>query len=151
MDGIEPLTLRPSPSRYLAIWLCGLHLLSQLVLWQLPMGVVIKACLALLLIVYLSWQIRHHLLRSTGNAIREIRLQPDGTWELGFANGNRLPAQLSPESLILPWLTILVFRTGSWWVTRALVLPPDSLQPDLARRLRVHLTQARLTEKRDPA
>ena len=138
---IEPLLLRPAFSRMLTIWLLALHLPGLLVLWQLQMPWLIKLSLGLLQMFYLYWQIRRHLLRNTPQAIREVRLDADGAWWLITHSGARLRAELLPDSFVKPWLLVLNFRTGSRVFTRSIILPSDSLDPDLARRLRIHLLQ----------
>lgn len=119
-----------------------LHLLALLVLWQMQWNLVFKFTLSLILVCYFIWQIRYHLLRNTRSAIREVLLETNGAWWLINNNGTKMQGKLLPESFVKPWLVVLNFRTGSWFSTKSLILPPDSLDPDVARRLRVHLLQA---------
>lgn len=148
---IEPIHLQPVFSRYLAIWLTSLHLLSLLVLWRLQLHTVLKVFLSLLLLSYFIWQVRHHLLRTTAKAIKQIQLESDGNWWLILNDGSKLSGELLPESFVKPWLVVLNFRTGSWFSTSSMLLLPDSLDPDVARRLRIHLLQHEFAQHERPA
>ncbi|MEN8177816.1 MAG: protein YgfX [Pseudomonadota bacterium] len=145
---IEPIRLQPAFSRYLTFWLTTLHLLGLLVLWQLQLHLLFKVSISLFLLSYLIWQVRHHLLRNTRSAIREVLLDADGSWWLIVNNGAKIEGKLLPKSFVKPWLVVLNFRTGPLFSARSVVLPPDSLDPDLARRLRIHLLQTGTAERR---
>ena len=108
----------------------------------------VKIYISLVLLVYLIWQVRRQLLRTTAKSIREVRLEADGSWRLTLNDGVDLPVELLPESLVHTRLLVLNFRSGSRWSSRSLVLPSDSLSPDLARRLRVHLLQQAVATRR---
>ena len=141
MHKIDSLRLQPVFSRFLTVWMVVLHLLGLLVLWQLQLHALLKISLSLLLLTYFIWQVRYHLLRSTTNAIKEVQLESDGSWRLTFNDGAELAAELLPNSFVKPWLIVLNFSSGSSFFPTSIVLPPDSLEPDLARRLRIHLLQ----------
>ena len=143
--------LQPVFSRLLACWLISLHLLGLLVLWQLQLHLLLKVALSLFLLAYFIWQVRHHLLRNTRSAIREVLLDADGTWRLILNKGTKIEGELLPESFVKPWLVVLNFRTGSWFSTSSMLLPPDSLDPDVARRLRIHLLQHEFSQHERPA
>ena len=138
---IDPIRLQPTFSRYLACWLVVLHLLTLLVVWLLQLLLLFKVTLSLLLLTCFIWQMRHHLLRSTRNAIKEVVLESDGSWWLIVNDGTKLQAELLPESFVKPWLVVLNFSAGWLFSTRSMILPPDSLDPEVARKLRIHLLQ----------
>ena len=137
----DPIRLLPGFSRVLAIWLITIHLLVMGVLWQMQWIVVVKLTLSVLLLGYLIWQVHFHLLRSSAGSMREVLLDSDGNWWLIFNDGTKLQGKLLPESFVKPWLVVLRFKTGAWLSTKSLILPPDSLDRDVARRLRIHLLQ----------
>jgi len=69
---------------------------------------------------------------------REAIWEPDGTWILTLVSGQQIEARLLPSTFVTPGLSVLNLRCGRWR-SRAMVLLPDSLDPDLLRRLRVRL------------
>jgi len=137
----ETLHLRPVVSRYLAPWLGLTHTTTFIVLWQLQLTMNTKVLLSLGLLVYLVWQIRHHLLRRNGNAIVEAVMESDGLWYLVLQSGQQKQAELQPYSFVRPWLMILNFSTGGGCGSLNLILMPDSLDRELARKLRIRLMQ----------
>lgn len=148
--GSERLRLQPSFSIYLALWLCMLHVFALGAVWTLPLHPIAKLTLSLLLIMYLAWQVRHHLLRNSKNAIREVVFEPIEGWWLIDADGSKRHVRLLPQSLVSPWLVVLSFSSGSWSMSRSLVLLPDNLDREVARKLRIHLLQLGSNEKSAP-
>ena len=69
---------------------------------------------------------------------REAIWEPDGTWTLILVSGQQIEARLLPSTFVTPGLLILNLRYGHRR-SRAMVLLPDTLDPDLLRRLRVRL------------
>lgn len=137
----ETLYLRPVASRYLAFWLALTHLTALIVLWQLQLTVSAKVLLSLGLLVYLFWQLRHHLLWLNRNSIIEAEVESDGLWRLKLQSGEQKRVELQPSSFVRPWLMILNFRSGTVFTGLHLILLPDSLDRELARKLRVRLRQ----------
>jgi|GEM_PF-3574436 len=135
----ESLSLRPGRSRYLLAWLALLHTTAWLVWWGLDLGWPGKDAIALCLLGYLGWQLRQLLLRRGRRAVLEARCQVDGRWRLTLGNGERPLVVLRPGGLVTPWLTVLRFGADRWSPGWWLSLWPDSLDPELARRLRIHL------------
>ncbi len=150
MAGFEAIRLRPKVSWYLAGWLGGLHLLSQLVLLRLPGDPLARGALSALLILYLIWQVRHHLLRTTRRAIREVLLDTDGRVWLLRKDSCKTAVEVSAESFVTPWLLVLVFKTDQRFNPSSLILPPDSLDSEVARRLRMHLLQKGISVQKEP-
>jgi len=137
----ETLHIRPAPSRYLALWLFLIQAVAWLVLWQLELNVWCKLVLGAGLLVYLVYQIRQQLCRRGGRAIVEAKLQIDGRWLLSMGNGECKTTTLHPDSFMKPWLMVLHFSRQSMRGGFHLILLPDSLDRELARRLRIHLRQ----------
>jgi len=69
---------------------------------------------------------------------REAIWEPDGTWTLTLVSGKQVEARLLPSTFVTPGLSVLNLRRGRWR-SCAMVLLPDTLDPDLLRRLRVRL------------
>jgi len=137
----ETLHLRPVTSHYLALWLGLTHLTAMIVLWQLHWAISAKVLLSLCLLAYLLWQIRHYLLLHSGNAIIEAVMESDELWRLTLQSGAQKQLELLPYSFVRPWLMILNFSSGTIFSSLHLILFPDSLDRELARKLRVRLRQ----------
>lgn len=68
----------------------------------------------------------------------------DGLWELEVADGTQLQAELSGNSFIHPWLTIVNLKLiqQPWYRRhRSLIFLPDNTDAESFRRLRVRLRQ----------
>ena len=137
----ETLHIRPAPSRYLRLWLLLIQAVAWLVLWQLELNIGYKLVLGVGLLAYLAYLIRQQFYRRGAHAIVEAKLQSDGRWLLTLGNGAQKTMALQPDSFIKPWLMILNFSSRSMGGGLHLILLPDSLDRDLARRLRIYLRQ----------
>ncbi|MEN8166439.1 MAG: protein YgfX [Pseudomonadota bacterium] len=139
----ESIHLRPVPSRYLAVWLVITHAVALIVIWQIQLHVAWKISMSLALLGYLIWQLQLHLLRRNDTAILEAIVASDGIWHLTLKSGIELSGELLPDSFVKPWLMVLGFRIAPLPINKRLILFPDSLDKETARRLRVHLLSNR--------
>ncbi|MFJ3482159.1 protein YgfX [Pseudomonas sp. NPDC090202] len=87
------------------------------------------------------------ILLNRQTAFTGLRRDPTG-WQLWSERDGWQPIQLRPDSVALPKMVILRFRTinGRWldrlWV-RSLCVPSDAMAPDHHRRLRLRLKFSR--------
>jgi hypothetical protein len=132
------LVLRPGFSRWLAGLLILAHGGAALIVvlvalpWWFKCGVM--AAIAVNLRHAYSWHLLHR-----GRGMVEAWSWADGRWEVRcFNDAVSRPATLAADSLVLAWLTILVFRLDDGRV-RALLLLPDNIDAAVFRRLRVRL------------
>ncbi|BCG26206.1 protein YgfX [Pseudomonas tohonis] len=91
------------------------------------------ACLA-----HAAWTLPRQVLLASASSIRGLRLDADG-WRLRRHDGQWCAVRLSPDSLALPMVVLLVYRPEGAIMTRGLCIPADSLDERSHRRLRVHL------------
>jgi hypothetical protein len=110
-------------------------------------GLWLKLCASALLGGYLVWQIRQHLLRNTRSAVKEVLYEPGEGWWLVEGNGVKRQVRLSPQSFVSPWVVVLSFSAGAWSMPRSLVLLPDNLDREVARKLRILLRQLRAAKQ----
>lgn len=103
---------------------------------QLPASVrlgMVAACLA-----HGAWVFPRHILLSAACAVSGVRRSPQG-WAVFSRSVGWQAVQLCPDSMALPAVVILRFRTpGHWWV-RSACIPADSLGAEAHRQLRVRL------------
>lgn len=135
----DSLEIRPRPSRL--VWLFvvlthGVGLILTTVLaarwpWAwLVFGVVL---------VSFGRQLRRSRLAHPG-AVRWLRWRQDGAWVVETVAAGNFEASLLPSSLCLPGLIALHLRSGKRRFD--VLLAPDSLDQDCARRLRARLRLA---------
>lgn len=133
-----PLILCPRFSRCLAFYLLCIHGLALAALFPLPLPVPVHLGGVLLILTSLGHSALLHLFRRVPWAIREAIWDGMGVWRLRFHSGQQVTAQLLPQSWVSLRLVVLTFRLGPWR-RHALVLPTDTLPPELLRQLRVRL------------
>ena len=133
-----PLRLDYRPSRYLMLAVAGVHAAALLVLLPLPLAGWIKWLVAAAVVVQGAVIWRRHVSLSAPAAVKRLIWAGDNRWELFSADGGSREARLLPAAYIHPWLVILRFITEDKRRC-AVILPPDSLDPDSHRRLRVQL------------
>ena len=126
-----PLELAIKPSRiYSGVMLaaCGLAMTG---VWLAVMPVGVRAALALLLLLAAV-----HYWRKGLSGVHGLRIMQSGHLEILQANW--LPAVIRGQPVVLPWLiSLVVLPEGG--KARRLMIWPDSVDADSARRLRVWL------------
>ncbi|MEW8507737.1 MAG: protein YgfX [Candidatus Thiodiazotropha sp.] len=135
---IQPITLRPKPSRYLHTWLIAIHLLALPAILFVPMLPWHKSLLLLLLLLqgYLTFL---HTRKGSGRRILAARIRPDGRSRITMGDGRKLIARLRHDTLVTPWLVLLRFDPNVGWSHPALLLTQESLSEEEMRQLRVLL------------
>jgi len=125
-----PLRLEPTPSRRLAALVLAAHMGAAAVALSLPGLLPLRFLLALL--VALS------LLRVWPAVVRRVAVTwgPEGDWWWRDRAGERA-VRLRADSYCSPAVVVLRFEAPRW--RRDVVLLPDSLDPEVLRRLRVRL------------
>lgn len=129
-----PVTLEIKPSRSLAAALCLAHaaVAVGVLLIGLPSPAALGACG--LLAGSLVFALRRQVLRAPFAA---LTLKGDGTLDVRGRDGMRQSAAVDPRTVVFPWLVTLLLRIGEG--RASLALPPDALEGDGHRRLRLWL------------
>ncbi len=132
----KPLSIEPEPSRLLAGAVVFLHGGALLMIPPLPLPAWL--IVVLMFAVAISWVrvFAGPVLMRRGAAIVCVQWRADGVWLLRRRDGGEQEAVLMADSYAHPWLTVLNF-TGEWRCS--VVLLPDSIDPEVFRRLRVRL------------
>lgn len=133
-----PLRIRPGSSRRLAAFLLAAHSAALAVAFAIPLDWYWRAVLVVVVLSGFLYALGVHYLYLVPWAVREAIWGADGTWTLILVSGGRVEASLLPSTYVTARLLVLNFRCGRWQY-RALVLPPDALDANLLRRLRVRL------------
>lgn len=133
-----PLRLERRPSRYLMYAVIGAHSVALMVLLPLPLAWWIK--LALMGGIVAQWVVtwRRQVMLTAPQAVKQLIWSSENSWELHSADGASREARLLPSAYIHPFLVILRFMTEDKRRC-AVILPPDSVDADTHRRLRVQL------------
>jgi toxin CptA len=132
-----PLTLSPRLSRRLAAFVALTHAGAAACVLALPVSWPWRVAGLAAIALSGLWQGLTHLWPRAPWAVRQALLGEDG-WELTLGSGRRVQARLAPSTYVGARLVVLNFR-GPPWRRCSMVLPPDALDPDLLRRLRVRL------------
>jgi toxin CptA len=136
----ERLSLRLVPSRRLARMLGGAYLLTAAALWLAPVPVGWALACSLAVFVHLAFAVRRHAWLSAPGSLIQLDLLVDdcSVWGRSHA-GNWKRYRVAGSSFVSPPLTVPNLRSGVGHRTRAVLVAPDSLDPDSFRRLRVWL------------
>lgn len=130
--------LRPATSRRALTLLFWLHLIPlALLVFAMPPGLPMLALGAAMGLSW--WLLRRHAVFGFGpRALTRLIWHGEGGWTLEDTRGRQTPAALLPQSLCLPALIVLRFRsTQGRLMTR--VLLGDELPEESQRRLRARL------------
>ncbi|MDU8541889.1 protein YgfX [Pseudomonas syringae group sp. J248-6] len=126
---------------YLAVQLLALVALSWLNIasWALALGV-------LFCLMHAAWTLPRSILLSHPAAFTALKRDHQG-WQLWNQRDGWQPVQLCPDSLALPLVVILRFRTviagRPGRPIKSCCIPLDALTPDIHRHLRVRLKFSR--------
>ncbi len=133
-----PLRIEPRPSRRYLWLVVAMHLVTLVAVLLASWPPWLKVLLLLLLGLYFLY-LYHTVLMLRGP--RQVRLavwSADSLWRIQPGRGGMENARLLDDSLCLPWLVLLRFRTQSGHRYN-LPLFRDSLPEELHRRLRSRL------------
>ena len=133
------LQIMPRPSRYLAAWILLLHLGVFGVVWAWGFDWLVNLSAFALVLMHLVFAIRRRLLRTAPGSLVRLTIDGEGLWNLEYRDGHTTRASLSARSFVSPWLTVLSFDQRLPARCSSLVLLPDSLDGESARRLRIRL------------
>jgi len=132
------LGIRPRRSGLLAAFVLVTHGAALGVVFATPLDWYCSVLPVALVFASLVYEMGVQVLFMAPWAVREAVWGSDGTWTLSLVSGKQVEARLLPSTFVTRRLILLNFRCGRWCF-RTLVLPPDALDPDLLRRLRVRL------------
>jgi toxin CptA len=131
------LTLKPSPQ--LSTWLLFSHLTAVLCVLIVAMPRWLQALLTLTLLCNLIYTVSYQALRRWSTSIVGLQFERDGAVFVEYRNGAVRAARVLGSSFVAPYLTIVLLKPEQRWLTRAVVIVPDAVEPDLFRQLRVWL------------
>ena len=126
-----PLELELSPSQRQTYVLIFIHLLAVLSILLLPWPIILRWLLVLAVLAVSVWLSRKKKLYDL------IVWQAGNHWLLKSKNSSTT-AELLTESFMTSWLIILLFKVENHGRCAVLIWP-DSVRPDVFRRLRVRL------------
>jgi toxin CptA len=138
----QPLRLTPKSSRILMTLLTIGHLGAAAVLIPLDLSLLIKLAIgaALLVSLFVAW--RKQPGRVGEGDVQTLTWQTDGEWLLETVDGKQFPASLHESTYVHPWLVVLNFRREDDRRMLSFTLPPDALDAETFRELRVRLKVA---------
>ncbi len=131
-----PLRFEIQPSRLLARFLFCVHALALLAAWAAPLSVPLRVLLTAAILAS-GWR---ELRRQRGIRVRmpsSIVWGADGSWSV-HAGGRWQSAHLERTVHEHPMLVVLPLRTEDGRIHRV-VIPPDAVDVDSYRRLRVRI------------
>jgi hypothetical protein len=132
-----PIRLRPRGSALLAAGIAFSHTGALVTVALLPWPAWARVSAAMLLSGSLLWSLAWHVLHR-GDAVTEAILQGDGSWTVRAGHAEPVSATLANDSVVSPYLTVLVFKLADGR-RRSLLLLPDNVEPETFQRLRVRL------------
>lgn len=139
MNDNPSLVLQRRPSRQLAILLFVVHLGSFGLLWPLTVPFWIKAMIAGLLAASLIYYLRQDALLTSGTAVTAFTLTDAQKCIMTTRSGAIIKGNLLANTFVSPYLTVILIQPQEKWLSRSIVILPDSLDTDTFRRLRVWL------------
>jgi hypothetical protein len=132
-----PIRLRPKGSALLATGIACSHTGALVIVALLPWPAWAQVSVAMLLSGSLLWSFAWHVLHR-GDAVTEAILLGDGSWRVRAGHAEPVSATLAHDSLVTPYLTVLVFKLADGR-RRSLLMLPDNIEPETFRRLRLRL------------
>ena len=103
----------------------------------------IKLAVLVLLSLQITQQWQQIVNYQQPNLRRGLRHTADQGWQLWSAEYGWRSVQLRADSIAIPTLVLLRYRSASQWFYRTALIPLDSLPQDSHRRLRVRLKFSR--------
>lgn len=134
-----PLTLRPTLSLRLLVFVLVTHVAALVVVLPLPLHWGLKTALAALMLLSLAYLLWAQILRRAPWSIVQATWTEAG-WTVITADGRTRQLRLATSTYIGVDLVVLDFARGLFrrW---SLVLTPDNIGPEQLRRVRARLRQ----------
>jgi toxin CptA len=133
------LRLALKPSYQLSAWLSLSHLAAALCVLMVPMPLWLRTVLALALLSNLIYALGDQAWRRWPSSIVGLQFERDGLVIVQSRNGTVVEARVLGSSFVAPYLTIVFLKRERRWLSSAVVILPDAIEPDLFRQLRVWL------------
>ena len=131
------------PSRLVARFVTGL---AALALGSVLVSGVARAWASLVggaLLAMAVGAIRREAFREGPGAVRRLAVDLEGRVEAVGDTGTARIGRLAHGSFVAPWLVVVRWRPDGARFTRTVLVPPDAVDPDAFRRLRVLLRWGR--------
>jgi toxin CptA len=129
-------TLRSSRLLTLTLFLlCAVSLAGA---WSQPLPATASIILTALVLGWGGYHLSLANLRLQHSCVA-FRLEEGAGIVLVLRNGRHVPCEMARDSLVTPWLVILNVKLAEQRGARSLVLPPDVMDAQSFRRLRVAL------------
>jgi len=142
---VRPIQLNLKPPRLLATILAVAGSGACLILACMPLVSWIKLVTAFLVIVAAAYHVLDMLLRWPGSLV-SLEVNSKGELHVLRKDGERIPAVVQPDSVVLPYLTLLNLRLEKHRWQRHVLITPDRVDADAFRQLRVWLRWGRQAE-----
>ncbi len=126
------------PTRRLAVWLAGAHLVAMSVLFVLPLAPWIQWCGVVVLLVSATLTVMHYAMRRGRNAVTALAFVDRALLRARTRNGVWHPGRVLGTSTVGAALAVLNLRLDDRRTVHV-VIPADSLAAEDFRRLRVWL------------
>lgn len=142
---IAPIHISLGPSRWLGLGLAIAYGGAGLAILALAWPGWTKILLEFIVIAgwvrAFRWHVQHR-----GDAIIALDATAEGEWIVTTARRGKCRGMLARDSVVLPWLTVLIFKLEDGR-RRSVVLLPDNVDVHSFRRLRVRLRYPMEPEK----
>lgn len=133
------LRLALKPSRQLSAWLLFGHIAAAVCVLIVAMPLWLQALLAMALLLNLIYTLTYQAWRRWPTSIVGLLFERDGEVRVEYRNGTVRAARVLGSSFVAPYLTIILLKPDQRWLTSAVVILPDAVEPELYRQLRVWL------------
>ena len=133
------LILKIEVSYYLMALLATAHAGGAILVGMVPLHGFLKTGLWALLVVSAVHAIRLHGLRTASRAVVELELDTEGLCAVRRKGDENWRAAEIVQSLVHPWLVILVLKPADRLWRVSLVIPADAVEAEVFRRLRARL------------
>jgi toxin CptA len=142
---VRPIQLNLKPSRLLAIILAVASTGACLIVVSMPLPLWVKLAAVILVSISAVHHVRDLLLRRPGSLV-SLEVNSKGELHVMRRDGEKVLAAVLPDSVVLPWLTVLNLRLDKSRWRRHVLITADRAEPDAFRQLRVWLRWGRHPE-----
>ena len=133
------LRLSLKSSRFLAIGLMLGHLAAIGCVAIVPLPLWLKLLLSGTLVASLIHTLTRHAWRIRASSIVELQCDRDGLAVIHMRSGEEREARVLGSSFVASYLTIVLLKPSTSRRVSAILILPDTLEPELFRQLRVWL------------
>lgn len=125
-------------SSYLLWYLIIIHSVILMAMMPFPLSWLLRTVLCLFLVISFIFYYRRHYLATGQDHVIELMRLKEASWTIRYGNGHCMTGLLLVQSVVMPKLIILTFKTSALKTARSVCIASDQASHSALHQLRLY-------------